>query len=321
MPDTLNLRLLHAGDDYPRLAEIFIASQNADSLPMKVSPAELVKLLNKAPRFDITRDLVIAELEGQAVGFGCLRWWEDASRRTYGLTGYLPPEQRRKGIGRALLAWLEDRARSIAGEAPTQLTSFLHVNTTQYQAGLQALVRQAGYAIKESWVLMVRPSLDDIPDSPLPAGLEVRPARPEHFSDIWYAVEEAYVPEGGPPPTGVFPQDMLKDANTQPELWQVAWEVSSGKVVGSVMTYINHPENKALDLRRGYTEGISTVPRWQRRGVARALIARSLKVQRELGMTESALVCNGEKLNNYRLYESCGFQEVKRDTVFEKPLF
>jgi len=50
------------------------------------------------------------------------------------------------------------------------------------------------------------------------------------------------------------------------------------------------------------------------------LIARSLKVQREVGMTESALVCNGEKLNNYKLYASCGFQEVKRDTVYEKPL-
>jgi mycothiol synthase len=166
----------------------------------------------------------------------------------------------------------------------------------------------------------VRPSLADIPDWPLPAGLEVRPARPEDFSAIWYAVEEAYVPEGGSAPTGVFPQDMLQDANTQPELWQVAWEISSGQVVGSVMTYINHPENKALGLNRGYTEGISTVPRWQRRGVARALIARSLRLQRELGLTESALVCNPAKQGNYRLYVHCGFQEVKRDTVYEKVL-
>jgi mycothiol synthase len=154
----------------------------------------------------------------------------------------------------------------------------------------------------------------------LPAGLEVRPALPEHFSAIWYAVEQAYVPDGGPPPTGVLPEDMKNDPNFQPELWQVAWEVSSGKVAGSVMTYIHHAENKALGILRGYTEGISTVPAWQRRGVARALIARSLKAQRELGMTESALVCNGEKSNNYKLYASCGFQEVKRDTVYEKPL-
>ncbi len=187
------------------------------------------------------------------------------------------------------------------------------------RSGLHALVKQAGYAVKESWVLMLRPTLEDVPDAPLPAGLEVRPFLPEHLSAIWYAVEEAYVPEGGPPPTGEIPQDFKNDPNFQPELWQVAWEISSGKVVGSVMTYINHAENRQLGILRGYTEGISTVPAWQRRGVARALIARSLKAQREAGMLESALVCSGENPNNYRLYASCGFQEVKRDTVYEKP--
>jgi hypothetical protein len=37
-------------------------------------------------------------------------------------------------------------------------------------------------------------------------------------------------------------------------------------------------------------------------------------------MTESALVCSGEKPENMRLYASCGFEEVKRDTVYEKPI-
>jgi ribosomal protein S18 acetylase RimI-like enzyme len=117
-----------------------------------------------------------------------------------------------------------------------------------------------------------------------------------------------------------MPDDFKDGANFQPELWQVAWEVSSGKVVGSVLGYINQAENQQMGIRRGYTEGISTVPAWQRRGVARALIARSLKAQRARGMTESALVCSGENPENMRLYADCGFQEVKRDTVYEKPI-
>jgi mycothiol synthase len=316
----LILRPFHGEDDYTRLADILTASEYADSLRMTVSAADLAERLSTSPRFDLFRDLIIAEVDGQEVSYGRVHWWEEPSRRTYGLTGFLLPEWRRKGIGRTVLTWLEERARAIAGEHTTTSPSFLHINTTQYQAGLHALVRQAGYGIKESWVLMVSSSLEDIPDTPLPEGLEVRPALPEHFSAIWYAVEEAYVPEGGRPPTGEIPENIKNDPNFQPELWQVAWEVSSGKVVGSVMTYINHAENKQMGILRGYTEGISTVPAWQRRGVARALIARSLKAQREVGMTESALVCNAEKLNNYKLYASYGFQEVKRDTVFEKPL-
>ena len=320
MPDNLILRPFRSEDDYTRLADILTASENADSLPVTVSAADLAEGLSMSPRFNLFRDLVIAEVDGQDVGYGRVRWWEELSRRTYGLTGFLLPEWRRKGIGRALLTWLEERTRAIAGEHPTTASSFLHINATQYQVWLHALVRQVGYGVKESWVLMVRPSLEDIPDTLLPEGLEGRPALTEHFPAIWYAVEEAYVPEGGPPPTGKIPEDFKNNPNFQPDLWQVAWEVSSGKVVGSVMTYINHAENKQLGILRGFTEGISTVPAWQRRGVARALIARSLKAQREAGMTESALVCSGDKPNNYKLYASCGFQEVKRDTVYQKPL-
>lgn len=320
MPDNLILRPFRSEDDYTRLADILTASENADSLPVTVSAADLAEGLSMSPRFNLFRDLVIAEVDGQEVGYGRVRWWEELSRRTYGLTGFLLPEWRRKGIGRALLTWLEERTRAIAGEHPTTASSFLHINATQYQVWLHALVRQAGYGVKESWVLMVRPSLEDIPDTLLPEGLEGRPALTEHFPAIWFAVEEAYVPEGGPPPTGKIPEDFKNNPNFQPDLWQVAWEVSSGKVVGSVMTYINHAENKQLGILRGFTEGISTVPAWQRRGVARALIARSLKAQREAGMTESALVCSGDKPNNYKLYASCGFQEVKRDTVYQKPL-
>ncbi len=322
----LTFRPFQGDADYLCLAAIETASENADNLPVQVSAADVAEHISHIPRFDPFHDLVIVQVDGQEAGYGYVRWWSDPSRCTYGLAGYILPEWRRKGIGQALLAWLEKRALVIAREQEfakensTTLPSFFHVNATQYQLGLHALARQAGYGVKESWVLMVRPSLENIPAAPLPEGLAVRPALPEHYGDIWYAVCEAYVPEGGPPPTREFPEDLKNDPNFQPELWQVAWEISSGKVVGSVMTYINHAENKQLGIRRGFTEGISTVPAWQRRGVATALIARSLKVQRDAGMTESALVCSGEKESNYRLYISCGFQEVKRDTVYIKPL-
>ncbi len=307
------------------MAAIETASENADCLAVNISAADMAEHMSQIPRFDPFRDLVIVEVDGQEAGYGYIHWWTDPARCAYGLAGYILPEWRRRGIGRAMLAWLEERARAIAREQElaredsTLLPRVFNVNATQYQVGLHALVRRAGYGVKESWILMVRPNLEDIPDAPLPEGLEVRPALPEQYGDIWYAVCEAYVPLGGPPPTREFPEDLKNDPNFQPELWQVAWEASSGRVVGSVMTYINHAENRQLGILRGFTEGISTVPDWQRRGVARALIARSLKVQREAGMTESALVCSGENTNNIRLYESCGFQEIKRDTVYEKP--
>jgi mycothiol synthase len=319
MTETLVLRPFCGEDDFPRLAGILTASEQADSLSITFTVEAVAKLLRDTPRFDLSCDLVIAELDGQPIAYGRVVWFEDAASRKYDAGVYVVPERRGQGVDRSLMDWLEERARAIAAEQPTGKQEFLRANTTQYQVDLAALLVQRGYHVVESWSLMIRPSLEDIPDTPLPAGLEVRPYQPEDLPAIWYAVEEAYVPEGGPPPSGVFPED-FRNSTFQPELWQVAWDVATNRVVGSVMTYIHYLENKAMGIQRGYTEGISTVPGWQRRGVAKALIARSLKVQRALGMTESGLVVSSLKPGNRKLYESCGFQEVKKDTVYEKPL-
>ncbi|MBM3150729.1 MAG: GNAT family N-acetyltransferase [Chloroflexi bacterium] len=119
MPVNLTLRPFKREDDYTPLAHILTASENADSKSITVSAAELAENLSKFPRFDLARDLVIAETDGQPVGFGRIRWEDSPSRRTYGLTGYLLREWRRKGIGQKLLNWLEERARAIVEEQPT----------------------------------------------------------------------------------------------------------------------------------------------------------------------------------------------------------
>jgi hypothetical protein len=89
MTNNLILRPFRGEDDYVHLADILTASENADNLPVTISAAELAESPSKSPRFDIFRDLTIAEIEGQAVGFGRVRWREEPSRRTYGLTGYI----------------------------------------------------------------------------------------------------------------------------------------------------------------------------------------------------------------------------------------
>ena len=53
----------------------------------------------------------------------------------------------------------------------------------------------------------------------------------------------------------------------------------------------------------------------------RALIARSLRLLADEGMAESALAVDGENLTGAnRVYEDCGFQVVKRNTIYRKPL-
>jgi ribosomal protein S18 acetylase RimI-like enzyme len=107
----------------------------------------------------------------------------------------------------------------------------------------------------------------------------------------------------------------------QPEHWQIAWDVNTGRVAGHVLAFIDQAENEKFKRKRGYTEGIGVDRTWRRRGVARALIVRSLRAQKAAGMTESTLAADSDSTSGVtRLYESCGFQVVQRDAIYRKPI-
>jgi ribosomal protein S18 acetylase RimI-like enzyme len=88
-----------------------------------------------------------------------------------------------------------------------------------------------------------------------------------------------------------------------------------------VLNYIDSEENAEYQRQRGYTEGISVRRPWRRRGVARALLTRSLKMFHDMGMHEAALGVDSQNLNGANLlYESVGFRLVQRFAIYRKPL-
>ena len=60
---------------------------------------------------------------------------------------------------------------------------------------------------------------------------------------------------------------------------------------------------------------------WRRRGLARALMCRSLRALRDRGATSAALDVDGENPSRALvLYESIGFAVTGSSTVYRKPL-
>jgi mycothiol synthase len=235
--------------------------------------------------------------------------------------GFLIPEWRRKGIGQALLLWMENHLRDRVASLPPKPAQYYQINVSQFQPGKAIMVERAGYQPVRYFYTMVRPSLEDIPAFRLPDGLEVRPARPEHYPAIWKSIDETSQDEWGySQPTEADYQRWLADAHFQPDLWQVAWDLSTNQVAGHVCTFIDRAENEQFNRKRGYTEGVGVDRAWRGRGLARALISRSLQAQKDAGMTESALAVDGDHAGVTNLYESCGFQIVSRDTIYRKPL-
>jgi len=88
-----------------------------------------------------------------------------------------------------------------------------------------------------------------------------------------------------------------------------------------VKPFLNEEQNTMQNRRRGETEFISVGAPWRRRGLARALIAKAMHAQRDVGMNESTLGVDADNAYDAaRLYESCGFRVVQRNMVLRKPV-
>ena len=61
------------------------------------------------------------------------------------------------------------------------------------------------------------------------------------------------------------------------------------EIAGAVLNVIYEEENEILGLRRGWLDSVFTRRAWRRRGLARALIVRSLHLLHERGMDRAAL--------------------------------
>jgi mycothiol synthase len=313
----LSFRPFRGDADFEPMAAVLTESQRADQYERVVNAEDLEKAYaTSLTNCDPTTDMIMAEVAGEMVGY-VRGWWEQESTSMWLChhSGFLLPAWRRKGIGRAMLGWMENHLKDIAQAHACGSKQYFQVSVSQFQEG-------AGYLPGRYFLEMVRPNLEGLTDFSLPDGLEIRPVKPDQYRTIWDSAHDSGQEEWGEPePTENAYQVWLKDALFQPDLWQIAWDKATGQPAGHVLTYIHHAENKQFNRKRGYTEGVGVSREWRRRGVARALISRSLRVQKSAGMSESALVADCDSKSGITgLYESCGFQIVKRDTIYRKLL-
>ncbi|MBE0670578.1 MAG: GNAT family N-acetyltransferase [Anaerolineales bacterium] len=320
----LRFRHFRGPTDYPSMSTAIALSADADQVERVATVEDIAMSYTHLTNSDPYHDMILAEINHEVIGYS-RGWWfeEENGPRLYAFVGFLVPAWRRKGIGREMLRWMENRLRAIATEHPAEQEKFFQSFATQYEVGLAAMLENEGYQpVRYNWE-MVRPTLDNIPTFPMPEGLEIRPVLPEHYRAIWDAATESFRDHWGfSHPTEEDYQDWLTDKNIfQPDLWQVAWDMATNQVAGQVRPFIYHAQNEKFNRKRGFTESVSVRRPWRRRGLARALIVRSLEAQKQQGMTESILSVDSENISGAtRIYEDCGFRVVKRNTIYRKAL-
>jgi len=319
----LSFRGFRGETDYPAMLAVIEASKQADSIERTNSLEDIARDYQHLHNCDPYRDMLFAEVDGNVVGYSRV-WWNQTenAKRIYSGSAFLQPEWRHKGIRRAMLRYNECRLREIASIHPQNGERWFEAWCTEDEEHWESLLVDAGYRAVRHGFKMVRPDLEDIPDRPLPEGLEVRPVQADQYRAVFDAAKEAFRD------SWEYSDDWWTDEKFeswqqepvfQPELWQVAWD--DGQVAGMVLNFIRHNENEEHGRQRGYTETICVRRPWRRRGLARALIARSLSLLKKQGMTEAALGVDTENPSGaLHLYESMGFRPVRRDSIYRKPM-
>ena len=310
--------------DAEEMARVSNALNRADGVDQHNTPEEVMNFHgHPSEHGDASRDLVIVEHAGEVVAYGWHSWVDTSDPvREHRLGGYVHPDWLRRGIGRRLLRWLEARARASAEEHPTRLPILYGSWADEKRAGKHVLLGQEGYTPARWFFDMRRDGLDAIEVRPLPDRLEIRPVGTDRASlrQLFDADAEAFRDHwGGFVTDDAAFQELLDDPNFDPSLYVVAWD--GDEIAGAVINVIPGSENVAFARRRGWLESVFVRRAWRRRGLAQALVARSLVVLRERGMDHAMLGVDAENPTGaLGVYTRAGFAVVKKSTAYRKPM-
>jgi ribosomal protein S18 acetylase RimI-like enzyme len=321
----LTFRTFRGPSDFAAIAAVNAASEPVDKVDYRTRVSDIEYMYTHLVHTDIQRDMLFVEVDGAVIGYN--RTWsarEEDGPWLYGWVGVLKPEWRGRGLGTAALNYMEAHLRELAAAEAGEGERYFQAEAAKTETRREALLAGAGYEVARVERMMAQPlhgpGVEPVVVSPMPEGVEVRPVPPELYRAVWEADAEAFRDHWGyVPPTEADYERWLSSPRFNAALWKVAFDRASGEVAGMVLNFINQNENEDYNRNRGYTEGISVRRPWRRQGLARALLTRSLQMFQEMGMAEAALGVDSQNLSGaFRLYESVGFKEIQRYTIFRK---
>lgn len=328
--DTVMTRSPLTLDDVPALTALMNRIDVADELGEPAEEPSIREWLTM-PGLDLSEDTLALRDGDELIGFAAVDVHTSLDRDgrvRCQLMGGVDPAHRRQGLGAELFEWAESRAAQLAAERHSaEADAIFRVSGGRDPdldaredapltggADVRPLIERRGYRRARSWLVMVR----DLPGAALPSfeREQVQVIAPEH--DHAEATRLAHIDAFA---------DHWGSAPVPPERWNIWWSSHTARrelssialdAEGTVLAYVITSEDKPGVLHIAL---VGTRPGARGRGLARAVIARTLAAAAEAGYAKAELEVDAESLTGAtRLYDALGFARDAVYGTFEKPV-
>lgn len=318
----LRFRTFNAETDYPDIVAINNICWPIDGREANDSVEGRKQHWEGMENFHAANVLIIAVFD-DVIGYATISWDEESEQsRCYYIYATLLPAWRRRGIGSAIQNWIEARSNEINAQLPHKQNCYFHTYCFDIVEGKIALLRERGYEVAGAGYMMDRSLHEPIPHWAMPGGIEVRPVQSDQMRAVYEALMEGFKTE---PTQEAASEEQIRDflayhGPDQVKNWQVAWDVATNELVAVVIAGIYERVSQRTGQKHGELESLSTRHQWRKRGIARALITRSLELFKAQGMGFATVGTHDDNVASNHLYASLGFRKAIGFTEFKKNL-
>jgi len=308
---TMTMRLFAGTADLQAIVDLFNAIEAADQIGAGTSVAELQIDLDN-PMIDPARDMALWEDDGGTlVALGAL-WMqpaEDMTQASFWMRVH--PDTRGIELERDVIEWGAERLREIA--AARKLPARLRLSTRDDDAYRIGAFDRNGFQLDRCFFDLARPLDQPIDAAPLPQGFTIRPLDGENELAAWVETfNQTFIDHWNHHDMTIERrQHWMKSLDYRPDLDLVA-VAPDGTLAAFSYCSIESASNQRMGVREGWVADLGTRRGYRKRGLARALLAESLRTLKDAGMDTAKLGVDAQNPNGaLRLYESVGFRKVE----------
>ena len=302
--------------DLAALCPLINVGNRADDIPQVVTLQEVTEELDDAG--DLTANVRLAVLDTELVGYVRTMHLPSDERleRCY-LIGSVHPDHRGHGIGRALMAWAIDRGTAQLRTSNSALGKYLRVDLHESAVDARRLFDRLGFHDVRQFEELLRP-LTDLPPLREPVDVRIEPWPDDRDEEILQVKNAAFADHWGSTPTPLHSwKSMVRGFGSYTEQSFVALD-DDQRVVAYSLNHRTPADDEILGRRDGWIHNLGTLPEWRGRGIASALIIRSMHAFAAAGLTHASLGVDKDSLTGaIRLYKSLAFVVNRAHSTME----